>query len=247
MIPIRTFAPGPVTEDIYLLKLSAKAKNHYPRHKGKIKHAIAQIQRYYFTANYYVVNDESLYGLKVAKARTTKYAKHPNIILHFEDKVEHIQLSYQSLHAVDAEHHRALFHDWASPIWTDLELEGLGASNEEKTCLTREGLSQGEYTVGELTTRLIEKPASVINWSVLETWPTENRDGEIEDRDYVGVIEPPFMKSGARYWDVYFREREAKVTMAVEQLSNTINYSFRMGHHIYQRNKVAVSQLRTRT
>ncbi|OWZ16810.1 hypothetical protein PHMEG_0009340 [Phytophthora megakarya] len=59
---------------------------------------------------------------RVYMARTTKYAKHPNGILHFEDKVEDIQLSYQSLHAVDAEHHRALFHDWASPIWTGLEI-----------------------------------------------------------------------------------------------------------------------------
>ncbi|OWY96201.1 hypothetical protein PHMEG_00033592 [Phytophthora megakarya] len=123
MIPIRTFAPGLITEDIYVAaKALCKSENHYPRHKGKIKHAIAQIQRYYFTANYYVVNDDSLYGLKVAKARTTKYAKHPHEIFHFEDKVGDIQLSYQSLHAVDAEHHRALFHDWASPIWTDLEI-----------------------------------------------------------------------------------------------------------------------------
>ncbi|OWY99988.1 hypothetical protein PHMEG_00028916 [Phytophthora megakarya] len=123
------------------------------------------------------------------------------------------------------------------------------------------------YTVGAFTTRRIEKPASTINWSVLETWATENRDGEIEDRDYGGVIGPPFMKSEksvifaldsrkancklavagfnltsssgwsqpattASYWDVHFRKREEKVTMAVEQLSNAINFSFRMGHHI---------------
>ncbi|OWY95740.1 hypothetical protein PHMEG_00034177 [Phytophthora megakarya] len=54
--------------------------------------------------------------------RTTKYAKFLNGILHVEDKVEDIQLSYKFLHAVDVEHHRVLFHDWASPIWTDLEV-----------------------------------------------------------------------------------------------------------------------------
>ncbi|OWY93067.1 hypothetical protein PHMEG_00037670, partial [Phytophthora megakarya] len=108
--PIKTFAPEPINEDIYVAaKALCKSKNHYPRHKGKTKHAIDQIQRYYFSADYYVVNHENLYGVKVTKA-----------------------------------------------------------------------------------------------------------------------IEPPFMKSGARYWDMYFKKREEKVTMAVEQLSNTINYSFRM-------------------
>ncbi|OWZ01999.1 hypothetical protein PHMEG_00026521, partial [Phytophthora megakarya] len=244
-------------------KAICKSENHYPRHKGKTKHAIAQIQRYYFNADYYVVNDENLYGLKVTKARTTKYAKSLNGILHVEDKVEDIQLLYQSLHVTAVEHHRALFQDWGSSIWTDLELcyhvlvcihlvcgvrlfndaekftskKTSGRPRKKKPCLTREGLSQCEYTVGALTTRLIEKPVSVINWSVLETWPTENRDGEIEDRDYMGVIEPPCMKSGARDWDVYFRKREEKVTMAVKQLSNAINYSFRVGHNILPNKK----------
>ncbi|OWY95148.1 hypothetical protein PHMEG_00034925 [Phytophthora megakarya] len=144
-------------------------------------------------SDYYAVNDENLYGLKVTKVRTTKYAKSLKGILHVEGK---------SLLAVDVEHHKAIFRDWTSPIWTDLEKD-FGSSNEKKPFLTRQGLSQGEYTVGALTTRLIENPASVTNWS-----------------------------SGARYWGVYFRKQEAMVTMAVEQLSNTINYSFRMGHHI---------------
>ncbi|OWZ05737.1 hypothetical protein PHMEG_00022112 [Phytophthora megakarya] len=92
MITSRTFGPGPIN-------------------KGKTKHAIAQIQRYYFNEDYYVVYDENLYSLKVTKALTTKYTKSVNGILHVEDKFEDIQLSYQSLRAVDVEHHRALFHD----------------------------------------------------------------------------------------------------------------------------------------
>ncbi|OWY98773.1 hypothetical protein PHMEG_00030379 [Phytophthora megakarya] len=106
--------------------------------------------------------------------------------------------------------------------------EDFGPSNEGKPYLSREGLSQGEYTVGALTTRLIEKPASMINGSALETWPTSNWDGEIDGRDSVGVTELPFMKSEARYWDDTKREGNN----GGGTTSNAINYSFRMGHHI---------------
>ncbi|OWZ22812.1 hypothetical protein PHMEG_0002432 [Phytophthora megakarya] len=108
------------------MALSAKANIT----KGKTKPAIAQIQRYYFNADYYVVNDENLNALTKTKARTTKYAKSINGILDVEDKVEDIQLSYQSLHAVDVEHHRALFHNWASFSY----LDGFGGNMIRLVC-----------------------------------------------------------------------------------------------------------------
>ncbi|OWZ15864.1 hypothetical protein PHMEG_00010421 [Phytophthora megakarya] len=119
MIPIRTFATSPINKEIYVVaKALCKSKIRYPHHTGKTKHAIAQIQRSCFNADYYVVDDENLYGVKVTKARTTKYAKSIDGTLQVDDKVEDIQLSW---------------------------------------------LSHGEYTVGALTSALIEKPASVIN------------------------------------------------------------------------------------
>ncbi|OWY99989.1 hypothetical protein PHMEG_00028917 [Phytophthora megakarya] len=75
-----------------------------------------------FQRKLYVIKDENLYGLKVTKARTTKYAMSIDRIFHVDDKVEDIQLSWQSLHAVDVDHHRALSHDWVSPVWVDMEV-----------------------------------------------------------------------------------------------------------------------------
>ncbi|OWY98366.1 hypothetical protein PHMEG_00030885 [Phytophthora megakarya] len=224
MISIKTFAPGPINEDIYVAaKALCKSKNHYPRHKGKQSTQLTK------SNDYYVVNDENLYGVKVTS---------PN------DKIRQVPQSNPSCRGQVRNRFKCDCKMFYQTGWLcchvlacihlicgvdfSIMLKGLparrtsGRPRKKKTCLTREGLSQGEYTVGALTTRPIEKPASVINWNVLETWPTENMDGEIEDRDY----------SGARYWDMYFKKREEKVTMAVEQLSNTINYSFRMGHHI---------------
>ncbi|EGZ26749.1 hypothetical protein PHYSODRAFT_473504 [Phytophthora sojae] len=107
-----------------------------------------------------------------------------------------------------------------------------GRPRKKKQCLEREKPSPGQHSVDALISRLIKTPASVINWSVLSTWPTKNRDGEIEDRDFVGVVDPPFMKGGARYWDVYYEKRSETVTMVAEELANAINYAHRMGHHI---------------
>ncbi|EGZ30780.1 hypothetical protein PHYSODRAFT_470265 [Phytophthora sojae] len=239
---------------------------------------IANINRYYFNADYYLIHDENLYGQKVTHTRTSRYAKSFEGVLKKDEVVNSIQLSYQSLHAVDIVSRTPIEHDWASPMWTieeiraqrskfkcdckefyqtgwlcghvmaclklvdgldfSLMLRGLlmrrptGRPRKKKQCLEREKPSPGQYSVDALISWLIKTPASVINWSVLSTWPTKNRDGEIEDRDLVGVVDPPFMKGGARYWDVYYEKRSETVTMAAEELANAINYAHRMGHHI---------------
>jgi hypothetical protein len=95
-----------------------------------------------------------------------------------------------------------------------------GRPRKKKQCLQREEAPPGQYTVDALVSRLVNRPASVINWSVLHTWQTKNSLGEIEDRDFVGIVEPPFMKGGARYWDVNFSKRNETVSMAAEQLAN---------------------------
>ncbi|EGZ28771.1 hypothetical protein PHYSODRAFT_466886, partial [Phytophthora sojae] len=251
------FASGPVDEKVYqAAKRLCEPGNHYPCHERMSKREIANINRYYFNGDYYLIHDENLYGQKV---------------------VNSIQLSYQS-HAVDILSRTPIEHDWASPMWTieeiralrskfkcdckefyqtgwlcghvmaclklvdgldfSLMLRGLlmrrpsGRPRKKKQCLEREKPSPGQYSVDALISRLIKTPASVINWSVLSTWPTKNRDGEIEDRDFVGVVDPPFMKGGARYWDVYYEKRSETVTMAAEELANANNYAHRMGHHI---------------
>jgi hypothetical protein len=107
-----------------------------------------------------------------------------------------------------------------------------GRPRKKKQCLQREEAPPGQYTVDALVSRLVNRPASVINWSVLHTWQTKNSLGEIEDRDFVGIVEPPFMKGGARYWDMNFSKRNDTVSMAAEQLANAVNYAHRMGHHI---------------
>ncbi|OWZ19311.1 hypothetical protein PHMEG_0006460 [Phytophthora megakarya] len=202
MIPIRSIAPGPIKEYIYVAA-TALCKSEITTFATKEKRS-TQLPKF---DDYYVVNDENLYGLKVTKVRTTKYTKSLNGILHVEDKIRLIRNRFKC----DCK----MFYQTG---WLCCHvLASRASSRPKKPCLSRDGLLQSEYTVGALTTTLIEKHANVINWSMLQLKP-----GTV--RSKAGIM--------PRYWDVYIRKRQDKVTMAMEQLSHAIDYSFRMGQHI---------------
>jgi hypothetical protein len=56
--------------------------------------------------------------------------------------------------------------------------------------------------------RLVDKPESVINWSVLGAWTNADDDGVEISRDFVGTIKPPFLRAGKRHWEVKYPDIE---------------------------------------
>ncbi|ETM55610.1 hypothetical protein L914_01194 [Phytophthora nicotianae] len=96
-------------------------------------------------------------------------------------------------------------------------------------CLDRDGTRKSQYSVNTLVKRLTEKPASVINWSILTAQTSSDEEGEETQRNYIGKIKPPFMRGGEWHWDTEYEELEVAPPMEIEELARTINYSFQMG------------------
>ncbi|EGZ24113.1 hypothetical protein PHYSODRAFT_483859, partial [Phytophthora sojae] len=107
-----------------------------------------------------------------------------------------------------------------------------GRPRKKTKCLARDGPRKSQYSIDALIKRLVDKPASVINWSILQVWATTVEDGEETELNFVGKIKPPFTRGGKRYWKVEYDDREEVDTLGVEGLAMAINYSFRMGHNI---------------
>jgi hypothetical protein len=109
-----------------------------------------------------------------------------------------------------------------------------GRPRKKTKCMERDGLRRSQYSLAALVKRLVDKPASVINWSVLGTWTNTDDDGVEINRDFVGTIKPPFLRAGKRHWGVKYPDIEEEEEYEAEQLATIINYSFRMGHIIVQ-------------
>ncbi|KAE9340062.1 hypothetical protein PR003_g10697 [Phytophthora rubi] len=105
-----------------------------------------------------------------------------------------------------------------------------GRPRKKAKCLERDGVRRSQYSVSALIKRLVDKPASVINWSVLGTWTSTDDDGAEISRDFVGTVKPPFLRAGKRHWEVEYNEIEKLEEYEAEALATMINYSFRMGH-----------------
>jgi len=241
---IRHFASGPVgAEALQAALLLCAAENHYPTHARKSARFIRDIKEYYFNSRYYVVRDDNLHSLKVTANRTNTYKRSLRGVLRRNEKVENIQLRYQSLHVVKVTKRVPFDHDWSKPSWSleeietilkkfkcdckafyqtgwlcahvlaclhlvdDLDLEvmlrGLparkppGRPRKKTRCLERDGARKSQYTVNALVKRLVEKPASVINWSILRTRRSTDDEGEEIEQDYVGKVKPPFTRGGS--------------------------------------------------
>jgi hypothetical protein len=80
-----------------------------------------------------------------------------------------------------------------------------------------------------LVKRLVEKPASVINWSILWTCCSTYDEGEEIEQDYVGKVKPPFTHGGKRYWLIEYEDLEELSAVDMEELAALIDYSFQMG------------------
>ncbi|EGZ18577.1 hypothetical protein PHYSODRAFT_385911, partial [Phytophthora sojae] len=92
------FASGPVDEKVYqAVKRLCEPGNHYPCHERMSKREIANINRYYFNADYCLIHDENRNGQKVTHTRTS----------------------------LDILSRTPIEHDWASPMWTIEEIRAL--------------------------------------------------------------------------------------------------------------------------
>ncbi|EGZ22163.1 hypothetical protein PHYSODRAFT_406211, partial [Phytophthora sojae] len=94
------------------------------------------------------------------------------------------------------------------------------------------GVRTSQYSVDALMKRLVGKPASVINWSVLIEKTAAEADGEESQRTYIGKIKPPFSRGGKRFWRIAYEDKDEVTVLEVEALAITINFSFQMGHNI---------------
>ncbi|KAG3055859.1 hypothetical protein PI125_g25654 [Phytophthora idaei] len=73
--------------------------------------------------------------------------------------------------------------------------------------------------VEALVKRLVDKPASAINWSVLRAQVSTDEDGQETELNHVGKIKPPpFGRSGKRYWNIEYKELAEVTPMDVEEL-----------------------------
>ncbi|KUF77010.1 hypothetical protein AM587_10000661 [Phytophthora nicotianae] len=107
-----------------------------------------------------------------------------------------------------------------------------GRPRKKTRCLDRDGTRKSQYSVNALVKRLTEKPASVINWSILTVQTSSDEEGEETQRNYIGKIKPPFMRGGKWHWDIEYEELEAAPPVQIEELARTVNYSFQMGHNL---------------
>ncbi|POM70347.1 Hypothetical protein PHPALM_13225 [Phytophthora palmivora] len=94
-----------------------------------------------------------------------------------------------------------------------------GQPRKKTICLDRDGPRRSQYTVDALMKRLVDKPASVINWSILKIQIDTGGDGG----------QNPV---GKRYWNIQNENLQGMPPMDIEELARTINYFFQMGHNI---------------
>ncbi|GMF37487.1 unnamed protein product [Phytophthora lilii] len=169
---IRHYASGPVEAEVLLAaNVLCIDENHYPKHRGKSKRAIGKIEKYYFNAEYYVVQDDNIHGSNVDGPRV---------------RLVDMCSRFACLHLVDSVDLNAM-------------LQGLparkppGRPSKKTIRLDRDGLRRSQYSVDALIKRLFDKSASVINWSILGTWTSTDDEGVEIERDYVGLVKAPFL------------------------------------------------------
>ncbi|POM68536.1 LOW QUALITY PROTEIN: Hypothetical protein PHPALM_15295 [Phytophthora palmivora] len=97
---------------------------------------------------------------------------------------------------------------------------------KKKNCFVRDGVRQSQYSVDALIWRLVDKPTSVINWSVLMANPTAMEDGETTEH------KPSFQRGGKRYWDVGHKDEDKITPLEAEELAQVISFFFQLGHII---------------
>ncbi|KAJ8540775.1 hypothetical protein ON010_g12451 [Phytophthora cinnamomi] len=108
----------------------------------------------------------------------------------------------------------------------------LGVPEKKKKFHNRDPARKSQFTVDTLIKGLVEKPASVINWSVLNAWAYTDKERQDVERNFVGKIKLPFMRGGMRFWEMGYEEHEEISTWVADVLARDINYSVRTGHTI---------------
>ncbi|ETL87671.1 hypothetical protein L917_13190 [Phytophthora nicotianae] len=239
--PIRHFASGPAHSDLLTTALLlCKDDNHHPKHKGKSPRELSNIDRYFFHANPYVVRDDAL-GTKVIAQFSVRHDwDSPSWSVH---KIERIRNKYKcdckefyqtgwlcahilaTLHLVDSLDLKMMLRNFPAR-------KPPGRPRKKTRCLDLDGTRKSQYSVIALVKRLTEKPASVINRSILTVQTSSDEEDEETQRNYIGKIKPPFMRGSKWLWDIEYEELEAAPPVQIEELARTVNYSFQMGHNL---------------
>ncbi|EGZ10246.1 hypothetical protein PHYSODRAFT_338915 [Phytophthora sojae] len=231
---IQHFAAGPVSAEVLAAGvLLCNDDSHFSTHQRKSRRAICNIRTHYFNQRYSIVTvldrlpyerdwNSPLWSLEEINTIRKKVKC---------DCKDFYQTGWLCAHVLGCLH-----------LVDNLDLavmrRGLparsppGRPRKKSKCLQRDGVRTSQYSVDALVKRLVDKPASVINWSVLIEKTVAEADGEGSQRAYVGKIKPPFTRGGKRFWEIAYEDQDEVTVLEVEALARTINFSFQMGHNI---------------